>query len=49
VLARVVFWFERGLGLGLVVRPIDLAVFQVEEVDLVNGGLLAVEGLFGIV
>jgi hypothetical protein len=33
----------------LVVRPVDLAGFEGEEVDLVNGRLLAVEGVGGVI
>ncbi len=38
-----------GGGAGAVFCPVDLAGFEGEEVDLVNGWLLAVEGVGGII
>jgi hypothetical protein len=51
-LVRAEFLFRlegEGGGAGLVFCPVDLAGFEGEEVDLVNGWLLAVEGVGGVI
>ena len=43
--AELFFRPEDGSGAGLVFRPVDLAGFEVVEVDLVNRRRLAVQGV----
>ena len=49
VRAEFLLGLEDGRGAGLVFRPVDLAGFEIVEIDLVNGRSLAVEGVFGVV
>ena len=46
--AELFFGFEDWGGAGLVFCPIDLAVGEVVEVDLVNGRLLVTQGVLGV-
>lgn len=41
--------FEDGRGAGLEAGPVDLAVFEVVEIDFGDGRLLSGEGLLGVV